>query len=128
MVSLPIALNTILRGILHMEVLKVNELANEIEQEELWIKEDNLNRLEEFLKEHENNRVTIEYHGTHYYENLDFTYTQNRKQIIISDFNNEMLGMVEIDINNIFSVGLQLFRNDLVIEFLDGNVMNLNVE
>ena len=111
-----------------MEVLKVNELANEIEQEELWIKEDNLNRLEEFLKEHENNRVTIEYHGTHYYENLDFTYTQNRKQIIISDFNNEMLGTVEIDIDYIFSVGLQLFRNDLDIEFLDGYIMKIYVE
>ena len=111
-----------------MEVLKSNRLSDEIEQEELAIKEDNLNRLEGFLKEHKNSSVTIEYHGTHYYENLDFTYTQNCKQIIISDYKNEMLGTLEIDINNIYSVGLQLFRNDLDIEFLDGNVMNINVE
>jgi len=111
-----------------MEVLKSNELANEIEQEELEFKEDNLNRLEEFLKEHENDSITIEYHGTHYYESLDFTYTQNYKQIIISDSENEMLGTVEIDIDNIFSIGLQLFKNDLDVEFLDGNIMKIYVE
>jgi hypothetical protein len=111
-----------------MIVLKSNRLVDEIKQEELGIKEANLNRLEEFLKEHENSSVTIEYHGTHYYENLDFTYTWNCKQIIISDSYNELLGTLEIDINNIFSVGLQLFRNDLTIEFIDGSIMNINVE
>ena len=97
---------------------ELGTLAERIEAEEVKTREGNIGRLEEFLTRAEGNSISVDYHGIRFFKELFWTYSMDRKQIVLS-CKTEMCGLHEIDIDEILSVGYPLFSFDqdtLVVE------------
>jgi len=93
--------------------LQKETLSERIEMEEEFIRKGNLDRLEEFLSKAESQNVSIDYHGIRFFEELSWTYTRDKKTIIISDEDeSKIYGLQQIDLKDILSCGLQMFCMD----------------
>ena len=104
-------------------------LSERIELEEENFRKENLDNLVNFLTKCEGQAITIENHGQRPFEELSWTFTRDRSQIIISDLS-EMYGTQEIDIDNILSCGLQMFCMDedvLEVELCNNDTLVISI-
>lgn len=107
-------------------------LAEQIELEEKGFREENLEMLKQFLNKARSESITIEWNGIHFYPEMEWHFTRDLSQIIIQDeFEDMILGTTDIIIENIASVGYQLFCMDndvLIVELYNNDTISISID
>ena len=127
--KLEFAKNNNIRGSTYM--LNAN-LLDTIEQEEAKFREENLNRLKDFLTKCNGQAITIDWNGIHFYPESKWHITRDLSLIVIEDdFEDMILGTTDIIIENIMDTGLELFcmSEDIFnVNLYNGDTINISID